>query len=34
MSRLSRREFVAAGIAAGTGLVVGFYLPHAGGYWP
>jgi isoquinoline 1-oxidoreductase beta subunit len=31
MSRLSRREFVAAGIAAGTGLVVGFYLPHAGG---
>src|SRR5580658_2333081 len=30
MSRLSRREFVAAGIAAGAGLVVGFYLPHAG----
>jgi CO/xanthine dehydrogenase Mo-binding subunit len=30
MSRLSRREFVAAGIAAGTGLVVGFYLPRAG----
>src|SRR6202046_2606164 len=25
---LSRREFVAAGIAAGAGLVVGFYLPH------
>jgi isoquinoline 1-oxidoreductase subunit beta len=30
MSPLSRREFVAAGIAAGAGLVVGFYLPHAG----
>jgi CO/xanthine dehydrogenase Mo-binding subunit len=30
MTRLSRREFVAAGIAAGTGLVVGFYLPRAG----
>jgi isoquinoline 1-oxidoreductase beta subunit len=30
MSRLGRREFVAAGIAAGAGLVVGFYLPHAG----
>jgi isoquinoline 1-oxidoreductase subunit beta len=30
MRRLSRREFVAAGIAAGAGLVVGFYLPHAG----
>ena len=28
MSRLSRREFVAAGVAAGAGLVVGFYLPH------
>ena len=28
MSPLSRREFVAAGIAAGTGLVIGFYLPH------
>jgi isoquinoline 1-oxidoreductase subunit beta len=27
---LSRREFVAAGIAAGAGLVVGFYLPHGG----
>jgi isoquinoline 1-oxidoreductase subunit beta len=27
---LSRREFVAAGIAAGAGLVVGFYLPHRG----
>jgi CO/xanthine dehydrogenase Mo-binding subunit len=24
----NRREFVAAGIAAGAGLVVGFYLPH------
>jgi isoquinoline 1-oxidoreductase beta subunit len=30
MSPLSRREFVAAGLAAGAGLVVGFYLPHAG----
>jgi isoquinoline 1-oxidoreductase beta subunit len=28
MSPLSRREFVAAGLAAGAGLVVGFYLPH------
>ncbi|MFZ0948086.1 MAG: xanthine dehydrogenase family protein molybdopterin-binding subunit [Candidatus Sulfotelmatobacter sp.] len=28
MSPLSRREFVAAGAAAGAGLVVGFYLPH------
>jgi isoquinoline 1-oxidoreductase beta subunit len=28
MSPLSRREFVAAGFAAGAGLVVGFYLPH------
>jgi isoquinoline 1-oxidoreductase beta subunit len=27
---LNRREFVAAGVAAGAGLVVGFYLPHAG----
>src|ERR1700720_4230865 len=27
---LNRREFVAAGIAAGVGLVVGFYLPHGG----
>jgi isoquinoline 1-oxidoreductase subunit beta len=27
---LSRREFVAAGVAAGAGLVVGFYLPHRG----
>jgi isoquinoline 1-oxidoreductase subunit beta len=30
VSGLSRREFVAAGIAAGAGLVVGFYLPHGG----
>src|SRR5450432_3733878 len=30
MSPLSRREFVAAGVAAGTGLVIGFYLPHKG----
>jgi isoquinoline 1-oxidoreductase subunit beta len=30
MSPLSRREFVAAGVAAGAGLVVGFYLPRAG----
>lgn len=30
MSPLSRREFVGAGIAAGTGLVIGFYLPHKG----
>jgi isoquinoline 1-oxidoreductase beta subunit len=28
MSPLSRREFVAAGAAAGAGLVIGFYLPH------
>ena len=28
MSPLSRREFVAGGVAAGAGLVVGFYLPH------
>ncbi len=28
MTPLSRREFVAAGVAAGAGLVVGFYLPH------
>jgi isoquinoline 1-oxidoreductase subunit beta len=31
MSPLSRREFVAVGVAAGAGLVVGFYLPHGGG---
>jgi isoquinoline 1-oxidoreductase beta subunit len=30
MSPLSRREFVAVGVAAGAGLVVGFYLPHSG----
>jgi len=28
MSPVSRREFVVAGVAAGVGLVVGFYLPH------
>ena len=28
MSPLSRREFIAAGVAAGAGLVIGFYLPH------
>jgi isoquinoline 1-oxidoreductase beta subunit len=31
MSPLSRREFVAVGVAAGAGLVVGFYLPHKDG---
>jgi CO/xanthine dehydrogenase Mo-binding subunit len=31
MSPLSRREFVAAGVAAGAGLVIGFYLPHGSG---
>ena len=30
MNPLSRREFLAAGVAAGAGLVIGFYLPHAG----
>jgi len=30
MSALSRSEFVAAGVAAGAGLVIGFYLPHKG----
>jgi isoquinoline 1-oxidoreductase beta subunit len=30
MSPLSRREFLAAGAAAGAGLVIGFYLPHHG----
>jgi isoquinoline 1-oxidoreductase beta subunit len=30
MSPLNRREFVAVGVAAGAGLVVGFYLPRAG----
>lgn len=28
MSPLSRREFVTAGVAAGAGLAIGFYLPH------
>jgi isoquinoline 1-oxidoreductase subunit beta len=28
MSPLSRREFVAGGVAAGAGLLIGFYLPH------
>ena len=28
MSPLSRRDFIAAGTAAGAGLVIGFYLPH------
>jgi len=28
MSPISRRKFVAAGVAAGAGLVIGFYLPH------
>jgi isoquinoline 1-oxidoreductase subunit beta len=31
MSPISRREFVAAGVAAGAGLVIGFYLPHGNG---
>src|SRR5579884_3649384 len=31
MSPLSRREFVGASIAAGAGLVIGFYLPHGHG---
>jgi len=31
MSPLSRREFVAVGVAAGAGLVIGFYLPHKSG---
>src|ERR1700678_402966 len=29
-SRLNRRDFLTAGIAAGTGLVIGFYLPRRG----
>src|ERR1700683_4145332 len=29
-SGLNRRDFITAGIAAGTGLVVGFYLPRRG----
>src|SRR6266852_9300824 len=28
MSPISRREFLGAGVAAGAGLVIGFYLPH------
>jgi isoquinoline 1-oxidoreductase beta subunit len=28
MSPLSRRNFLTAGVAAGAGLVIGFYLPH------
>jgi len=28
MSPLSRRDFLTAGVAAGTGLVIGLYLPH------
>ena len=28
MSPLSRREFITAGVAAGAGLVIGFYWPH------
>jgi len=28
MSPISRREFIGAGVAAGAGLVLGFYLPH------
>jgi isoquinoline 1-oxidoreductase beta subunit len=28
MSPLSRRDFITAGVAAGAGLVIGFYLPH------
>jgi CO/xanthine dehydrogenase Mo-binding subunit len=34
MSPLSRREFVTAGVAAGAGLVIGFYLPHKSGGQP
>jgi isoquinoline 1-oxidoreductase subunit beta len=30
MSPFSRRDFIRTGIAAGAGLVIGFYLPHAG----
>src|ERR1700741_3118568 len=30
MSPFSRRGFVATGVAAGAGLVIGFYLPHRG----
>ena len=28
MNPLSRRDFLTAGVAAGAGLVIGFYLPH------
>jgi isoquinoline 1-oxidoreductase subunit beta len=31
MSPISRREFIGAGIAAGSGLIIGFYLPHGSG---
>ncbi len=31
MSPISRRDFLATGVAAGAGLVVGFYLPHKNG---
>lgn len=34
MSPISRREFVTAGVAAGAGLVIGFYLPHGSGSHP
>lgn len=34
MSAISRRDFVTAGVAAGTGLVIGFYWPHGGGPSP
>jgi len=31
MSALSRRELLVGGVAAGAGLVIGFYLPHGSG---
>ena len=31
MSSFSRREFLTVGVAAGAGLVIGFYLPHGSG---
>jgi CO/xanthine dehydrogenase Mo-binding subunit len=31
MSPLSRRDFMGVGVAAGAGLVIGFYLPHGEG---
>ncbi len=31
MSPISRREFISSGVAAGAGLVIGFYLPHGSG---